>query len=159
MTAIEIIIAVAVLLIVSAVCVKPLAGLMHRLKIQNAADGMKHYILNARLRAVSNPDRHCGVVFRFHPGNTWDDTLFAFLDRNPPDKLYVQGQDSTYLAPLVIQKQDKIAITIPAGYPSVVTFRGDGSASGSAKIALSLKGFQDTLDLLASTGRVKVTKH
>jgi hypothetical protein len=38
-------------------------------------------------------------------------------------------------------------------------FRSDGSAIASGKVALTLKGFKDTLDVLASTGRVKVIKH
>lgn len=158
-TTIELIVAVIVILIAAAFCVKPVNGFLQRLKLQNAADGIKHFVLNARIRSVSNPDRPCGVVFRVHPGSTTDDTVFAFLEKDPPDKRYVQGQDSLYLAPLVIKKKDQIDISIPAGLPSEVVFRGDGSASVSAKLALKLKGFADTLDILASTGRVKVMKH
>lgn len=155
----EMMIAVIVILVAAAFCVKPVHGLIHRIKLQNAADGIKHYVLNARIRSVSSPDRPCGVVFRLHPGTATDDTVFAFLERDPPDKRYVKGQDSLYLAPLVVRKRGQIELSVPPGFPTEVVFRGDGSASSSARIALRLKGFSDTLDILASTGRVKVIKH
>jgi hypothetical protein len=158
-TALEILAAVIVLLILCAVCARPLGGLLERIKLQNAADGMKHYVLNARLRAVSSPDRHCGVVFRFHPGTSTDDSVFAFLETDPPDKMFTQGHDSLYLSPMVIAKKEGITAGIPVGFPTELVFRGDGSATASAKVTLNLKSFYDTLDVLASTGRVKVVKH
>lgn len=154
----EVLVTVAVLLVVSAFCVKPLNGLIQRIKLQTAADGIKHYVLNARIRSVSSPDRPCGVVFRLHPGTAIDDTVFAFLERAPSDKRYVEGQDSLYLAPFVVRKRDRIDMSVPAGFPTEVVFRGDGSASVSARIALSLNVFKDTVDILASTGRVRVKK-
>ena len=45
-----------------------------------------------------------------------------------------------------------------AGFPSVVVFRGDGSANASAKVVLKRKGMEDTVDVLASTGRIKVVR-
>lgn len=147
---------VIVIGVLSALVVKPLQGLMNRIKLQSAANGMKHALMNARLRAVANPDRQCGVVFRLHGSPTMDDSVFTFLERNPPDKLYVRGQDSLYLAPFVVKKVDQVVSSIPTGFPSVVVFRGDGSASASARVILSLKGLSDTLDVLASTGRVRV---
>jgi hypothetical protein len=70
--------------------------------------------------------------------------------------LYEKGVDSLYLAPFVISKnRDKISMSIPTGFPSVIVFRGDGSANASARIVLSLKAFKDTVEVLASTGRVR----
>ena len=100
-----------------------------------------------------------GKRIRLRVINAAADTVFAFFDRNPPDKNFVAGQDSLYASPLVISRKEKITSQVPVGYPTVITFRGDGSASASGKIALTLKTFMDTLDILASTGRVKVTKH
>jgi Tfp pilus assembly protein FimT len=154
----EMIAAVVVLGILAALSVKPLNGMVQRIRLQNAADGMKHYVLNARMRAVANPDRHCGVVFRIHGAGGADDSIFAFLDSNPPDKHYVKGQDSLYLAPMVIPRNQGILADIPSGFPTELVFRADGSASASAQVELTLKSFSDTLDVLASTGRVKVIK-
>lgn len=131
-------------------------GLIQRIKLQSAANGMKHMIMTARLRAVANPDRHCGVVFRLHGTGPANDSVFAFLETSPADKLYTKGRDSLYLAPFVVNRKDRIVTGIPAGYPSVIVFRGDGSATASAKIVLTLGSLQDTVDVLASTGRVKV---
>ena len=151
----EVLLTVVVIGIMSALSIKPLSSLLQKIKLQNAADGMKHFILTARLRAVSNTERHCGVVFRFHPSVTVNDTVFAFLDASPPDNNYTKGKDSLYLRPFILYKRDKIASVIPAGYPTVIVFRGDGSATLSAKVVLTLKTRQDTVTVLASTGKVK----
>jgi hypothetical protein len=161
-TAMQLVIAVTVILILSAITVRPLGGLVRRIRVQNAADGMKHFLMNARMRAVSSPDRHCGVAFRFHaPNSAVNDSVFAYLDADPPDNHYVAGIDQLYLTPYVIPRSQGIAaaVAVPPGLSTELVFRGDGSATASAKITLTLKGFIDTLDLLASTGRVKVTKH
>jgi hypothetical protein len=157
-TTTELLAAAAVFLVLCAVCVKPLGGVIKRIRLQNAADGMKHFVMNARVRSVSNPDRRCGVVFRLHPGSNMDDTLFAFLEKSPPDMHYVAGQDELYLAPYVIPRKQGITAAVPAGFPTELVFRGDGSASASAKVALSLGPFRDTVDVLASTGRVRVIR-
>ena len=146
-------------MILSAISAKPVSGLINRIRLQNAADGLKHIIQNARVRSVSNPDRHCGVVFNFYPaGSASDDKVFAFLDANPANNDYVLGEDQLYLSPYVIPRKQGIVATIPAGNPTVLIFRGDGSAISSAKVVLTLKGMQDTVDVLASTGRLKVIK-
>lgn len=155
-TALETLVAIVIVGIMSAVSIKPMTGLLQRIKLQTAADGMKHYILNARIRAVSNSNRHCGIVIRVHGSPTVDDTVFAFLEASPPDNNYTKGRDSLYLSPFVVKRKDGMTSTIPAGFPTVIVFRGDGSATASAKIAITLKGYQDTIDVLASTGKVKV---
>jgi hypothetical protein len=143
--------------VLAAVSAKPLIGLYHGIKLKGASDGIKQVLLNARMRSMANPDRQCGVVFRFTSSTAIEDSIFAFLD-NVPDKLYVQGRDSLYLSPMVLKVRDGITAAIPAGFPSVVVFRGDGSANASAKVVLSRKGMVDTVDLLASTGRIKVVR-
>jgi Tfp pilus assembly protein FimT len=159
-TVMQVVMTVCVILILSTVTAKPLSGLVRRIRVQNAADGMKHYLLNARMRAVASPDRHCGVVFKFHAaGSLLNDSVFAYLDANPPDNHYVAGTDQLYLSAYVVPRNQKITVAVPAGLPTEVVFRGDGSATVSAKVTLTLQGFKDTLDVLASTGRVKVTKH
>lgn len=150
------VLALLVLGIVAAVSVKPMSGLIQRIKLQTAANSMKHVIQNARLRAVANPERQCGVVFRFHGTPAVNDTVFAFLESNPSDKLYTKGKDSLYLAPFILKTKQGISAKVPAGYPTVLVFRGDGSASASAKVVLTIGTMVDTLDVLASTGRVKV---
>lgn len=150
------VLALLVVGVVAGISVKPLVGVLQRIKLQSAANGMKQVIQNARLRAVANPERQCGVVFRFHNNSSIDDTVFAFLEANPPDKLYTRGRDSLYHGPFIIKPKQGVRSSIPPGFPGVVVFRGDGSASASAKVVLALGNMRDTLDVLASTGRVKV---
>lgn len=159
LTALEIVIAVCVVLGLSALTAKPITHMVYRIRVHNAADGIKRMVQNARMRAIASPDRYCGVVFRFHAaGSAVNDSVFSFLDANPSNKTWVPGQDQTYLSPFVVPRKQGIAISIPAGFPSELVFRADGSASASAKVVLTLKGIRDTLDVLASTGRVKVVK-
>jgi type II secretory pathway pseudopilin PulG len=159
LTAIQLVVTLVVLSIMAGIAVRPVSGLLYRLRLQNAADAIKHIVLNARTRSISSPDRHCGVVFKLHPSaSSLDDSVFAFLDANPPDNIYSPGLDQPYLTPYVIPRKQGIVISIPAGYPSVLVFRGDGTAISSARVALTLKSMKDTLDVLASTGRVKVIK-
>jgi Tfp pilus assembly protein FimT len=159
LTLIQLSMAVSVLVIMCAVTAKPLTGVFYRLRLQNSAEAIKHIIINARSRSISSPDRHCGVVYRLHAStSTLNDSVFAFLDANPPDNVYIAGQDTRYLAPYVIPRKQKIVAAIPAGYPTVLVFRGDGSATSSSRVALTLKNMKDTVDVLARTGRVKVIK-
>lgn len=152
----EIMIVFIVIAVMSGFAVKPVSGLIQRIKLKNAADGIKHHIVNARVKAMADTQRRCGVVFRVHPGAAINDTIQSFLDKAPSDNIYTAGVDSLYLSPHVIRKdRDKIEISIPQGYPSVIVFRGDGSANASARLVLTLNAFKDTVDVLASTGRVR----
>lgn len=158
-TAMQLIVSAGVMLILSAVSAKPLSALIYRMRLQNAAEGIKHMIQNARVRSVANPDRRCGVVFDFYPTTSpKSDNVFAFLEGNPPDNIYTAARDQLYLAPFVIPRKQGFSVSVPLGYPTVLTFRGDGSALSSAKVLLTYKGMQFTVDVLASTGRVKVIK-
>lgn len=150
------VLAIVVIAVVAAVSIKPLNGLLQRIKLQTAANGIKHMVQNARIRSMANPDRPAGVVFRFHGNTSIPDSVFTFLESSPPDKIYTRGRDSLHLAPFIIKTGQGVVPTIPGGFPSVVVFRGDGSASSSVKVVLTINTMQDTLDVLASTGRVKV---
>jgi Tfp pilus assembly protein FimT len=159
LTLIQLITAVTVLLITSAITAKPLANVFTRIRLQNSAEAIKHILMNARSRSISSPDRHCGVVFAFHASNSpLNDSVFTFMDGNPPNNIYDNGVDERYLSAYVIPRKQGIVANVPTGYPTVVIFRGDGSATSSARVALLLKTMKDTVDVLASTGRVKVIK-
>ncbi len=149
----EIIVVVALIGIMSAIAVKPIRGLIQRIRIQNAAEGIKHYVKTARSRAISNAMLHCGVQF-INAAGTTPDTVFAFLDnKNPSAYAYTAGQDSLYLKPYVLL--NGIQLSIASG-TSPIVFRADGSANTSIKVVFTLGTMVDTLDVLASTGRVMV---
>jgi Tfp pilus assembly protein FimT len=159
LTLIQLVTAVTVLLITSAITAKPLANVYTRIRLQNSAEAIKHILMNARSRSISSPDRHCGVVFAFHAATSpLNDSVFAFMDSNPPNNLWDKASDERYLSAYVIPRKQGITASVPPGYPTVVIFRGDGSATSSARVSLLLKTMKDTVDVLASTGRVKVIK-
>jgi prepilin-type N-terminal cleavage/methylation domain-containing protein len=155
-TAMEVMISLIVVAIVTSLVMKPVTGILQRMKLQNTAEGVKHLLLNARMRAVSNSQRHCGVVFQLDPNPLIDDKVFAFMDESPFDNIYTKGKDTPYGNAFIIPKKYRIKASIPKNFPTVVVFRADGSANSSAKLALTLNNFIDTVDVLASTGRVKV---
>jgi prepilin-type N-terminal cleavage/methylation domain-containing protein len=152
----EIIVAVAITVLLSALSVKPISGYIHRIKAKSVNDGIKHYLQMARSRAIANPNRHCGVFFKLHDSaSTLNDELIAFYDVGG-NNIYDQGTDTFYSKPYVIPRNKGVAISKPIQYPDAIVFRGDGSAHSSLQLSLKLKQIQSTVDVLASTGRVKV---
>jgi Tfp pilus assembly protein FimT len=159
LTLIQLITSVSVLVIMCAITAKPLSGVFTRIRLQNSAEAIKHILMNARSRSISSPDRHCGVVFAFHAANSpLNDSVFAFMDGNPPNNIYDNGADERYLSAYVIPRKQGIVASIPTGYPSLVIFRSDGSATSSAWVAFIIKTMKDTVDVVPTPGRVKVIK-
>ena len=147
--------ALVIVSIISGFAVPSIKGYMRSIQLRNAANSAKYFILNARSRAVSNPMLHCGVVFTVSSTNA--DSIFAFIDNfNPTANVYDKGKDSLYKTPIEFLRKD--SVNIISATSSTLIFRGDGSANTSTKVVLKLYNLQDTLDVLASTGRVKVLK-
>ncbi len=160
-TVLEIMVTLIVISILAAVSIKPITGILNRIKLQNSADGIKQILLNARSRAVSNSNLRVGVVFNINASPSIDDSIFAFFDDIPAGKTkgddkFTAGVDKIYGSYFVIQKNRKISTAIPSGYPSTIVFRGDASANASAKLIVTLGQLEDTVSVLASTGKVKV---
>ncbi len=155
-TLIEILVVVALIAILGGLAVKPLNGLLQRIKLQNAAEGLKHQIMSARVRATANVMVHCGLVFIPKPKPT-SDSILIFFDRSVPhNNTYEAGVDDLYQNPILYRSLDGIDLSIPTNFPKTIVFRGDGSANRSAMVLLTLGTFCDTVDVLASTGRIRV---
>lgn len=155
----EMIVVVGIFALLAALSIKPMNAWLERIKAKQAGDGLKHYLLLARSRAIANPARHCGVALIVHPPSSpLDDSAIAFFDKAPTNNLYDKGVDSVYSKPYVFKKKDSVSVSIPTPYPSVIVFRGDGSANISMKAVVTMKKIRTTVDVLASTGRVKVVK-
>lgn len=153
----QVIVSVAILGLLTAVSVKPLTAWLQRLNATKAGDGLKHYLAMARSRAIANPARHCGVTFKLHASNSaLDDSVIAFFDKAPGNNAYDKGIDSVYARPLVLSKKERLSAAIVSPYPSTIVFRGDGSANASLQVVLTLRKFQTTIDVLASTGRIRM---
>ncbi len=151
---IQLMVALAVISILTAFAIPPIRGYVRGITLRNGADAAKYLILNARSRAVSNTSLHCGVVFAVHAAPTAD-SIFAFFDRsNPLNNVYDKGTDSLYLQPIVFKAKD--SLNIVSASPTTIVFRGDGSANTSLGVKFKLYNFVDSINVLASTGRVKV---
>ena len=152
----EIMIVVLLIGVMGAFSVRPAKGYLQRIRLQNAAEGLKHYLMTTRSRATSNAFLHAGMVFKVKTAPT-PDSACAFIDRSKPiNNAFDAGTDSLYKIGLEFKDKEGIQMSIPSGFPSAIVFRGDGSANASAKVVLTLGVFQDTVDVLASTGRVRV---
>ena len=152
----EVMIVILLIGIMGAFSVRPTKGYLQRIRLQNAAEGLKHYLLTTRSRATSNSFLHAGMVFQVNSSPTCD-SAYAFIDQSKPtNNAYDQGTDSLYKQGIEFKDKFGIQMTIAGGFPSVIVFRGDGSANASTKVVLTLGSFEDTVDVLASTGRVRV---
>jgi hypothetical protein len=127
---------------------------LHNLEQKNAVTGMRKLLQTARSKAMSNPGVHCGVWF--NPA-TVPPQAGLFLDTfSPGNYAYEPGKDKDYLAPFVLPKG--ATISIPDPYPAAIIFRGDGSAYLSGRVEVRNSGMDDTLDVLASTGRIRSSR-
>jgi hypothetical protein len=82
--------------------------------------------------------------------------VISFQDKvNPTFYQYDAVGDPAYLAPQALKPGSSFK-RLAAYTEDEVVFRGDGSAWKSFKILITNGTLTDTLDVLASTGRVRV---
>lgn len=151
----EVIVVVVILGLITAAAKAPMGRYLQTIEQKHAVAGLRKLIQTARSKAMSNPSVHCGV---------WIDAASTppkaglFLDTFAPgNHAFDPGKDKDYLAPFVLPKGARLAVPDP--YPAVIIFRGDGSAHLSGRVeVLAAEGMEDTLDVLASTGRIRSTR-
>lgn len=150
----EILVVVVVIITMAGLARSPMSRYYRTLEQKHAVAGIRKLIQTARSRAMSNPSVHCGVSFDL---GSVPPRAFLFEDSYAPGAYaYDPEKDKPYLAPLVLPK--KTVLSIPAEYPPALIYRGDGSAYLSAMVIVESPGFKDTVDVLASTGRVRSTR-
>jgi prepilin-type N-terminal cleavage/methylation domain-containing protein len=151
-TLLEISLVLAVIGILALLSAHPMKNYLRRLDFRSSSRNIKRLIQTGQSKAMANPNLHIGVFFDLTGS---PNQAFLFQDRiNPQSYQYDGIGDSLYLQPEKLKKG--ITFTALAGYPDEVVFRGDGSAWKSLKIILTDGILSDTLDVLASTGRVRV---
>ncbi len=123
-------------------------------KQRAAVSNVKQTLISARMRSMANPSIHCGVYFKV---DSLSSQARRFEDHgNPTAYSYDSTVDKSYGQPVVLPRSAKIFI--PQGFSNVVIFRGDGSSWNSSKIVVTTGSRKDTVSILASTGRIKVSK-
>jgi prepilin-type N-terminal cleavage/methylation domain-containing protein len=151
-TFLEILIAVVVVGLIAALSARPMKNYLRRLEFKNSSQNIKHLVQTAQSKAMANPNVHIGVYF---DKASTPNRVMLFQDKaNPANYNYDGSGDPAYLAPTILKPG--ILIQTLTGYPDEIVFRGDGSAWKSMKVLLTYGNLKDTLDVLASTGRVRV---
>jgi Tfp pilus assembly protein FimT len=146
----EICVTVVIVGLLGLLAVNPAKNYIRRLEFNNSAHNIKRLIGTAQSRAMANPNVHIGVYFDLTRN---PHKVFLFQDKEMPGFYQYDGAgDPAYLQPETL-KRGAVFKPIP-GYPREIVFRGDGSAYKSMKIVITDGILKDTLDILASTGRI-----
>jgi hypothetical protein len=117
--------------------------------------------MTAKIRAISDPridansGYNCGVYFSTST-NPQQTKIFIDMDNS---KTFNSG-DIVYQFPFQIAKECTLIVPkSPVNYPDQIIFRSDGSAAENGKAIIKIKGGRaDTLNVLASTGRIRFKK-
>jgi type II secretory pathway pseudopilin PulG len=150
----EIMVVVIVIMLLTFLAKAPMAQYLQTLEQKHAVTGIRKLLQTARSRAMANPSVHCGVWFDMASNPP---RAVPFQDTFAPGSYaYDAGKDQANQAPLDLP--NGASLSIPSPYPAQVIYRGDGSAFLSAKLVVRMAGFTDTVDVLASTGRVRSTR-
>jgi Tfp pilus assembly protein FimT len=143
----EIVVVVAIALVLATLAVPSFATFIKNLRLQSTENTIKRQLMAAKIRALANPLVHCGVYL--------DESRTRIFFDQDNSGTYNSG-DITYQAPFDFP--EGITLEVPTGYFPEIIFRGNGSASLSGKAIVSNSARADTIEVLASTGRIRVKK-
>jgi prepilin-type N-terminal cleavage/methylation domain-containing protein len=153
-TLIQLIVTISVLGILTLSLRPAVSNILEVMKQRSAVIAVKQTVLAARARAMANPTVHCGVFFSLI-GNPRVIGMFEDTG-NPNSYSYDANSDTPYRGPVNLPAGVTLD-TIP-GQTKTLIFRGDGSAYISSKFLITTGTRKDTMDILASTGRIKVSR-
>jgi Tfp pilus assembly protein FimT len=145
---------IVVVLVLAAIALPSIGGVARAMRLRSAVDAVKNQIFVARIRAVANPNVHCGVFFDVAEARSlvfYDNGSGSEYSFDPAgDEVF----GNTYSLP------SGITFSLPSSNAftnSAIVFRGDGSAKHGGSIEIKDADENTRLvDVLASTGRVKV---
>jgi Tfp pilus assembly protein FimT len=148
MTILEMMIIAAIIGITSALAIPRFGQVMGKLKLKTAGRDIVSDLRLARSNAVSQKQQF-GIYF-----NSNSNQYILFKDKNNPgDFTYDAGSDSDMVTGTLPHNVGFSSISFP-NY--VVIFKPDGSASNSGSVRLYSSAGSFTVDVLSSTGRVKL---
>ena len=154
-TTVEAVLTVALIAILSGLVMPSFRPVIPFLRSSTTVNQIKKELLLARSRALADPNLHTGV---FLDTTGSPDSIVTFFD-DDNDNLFAPGVDRLWSTGIAIPNTD--TLIIPAGFPDVIIFRGNGSAKTSALFLVKSRHRQtayDSISVLASTGRIKVSK-
>ena len=151
-TAVEMLVAAGLVCLIALLALRPMKNYLRRLEFKNSSQNIKRLIQTAQSKAMADPNVHVGIYF---DRSVSPNRAFLFQDKSSPANYNYDGSaDPMYLKPEPLKKGTSFQLL--TGYPDEIVFRGDGSAWKSMKIVMTNGTLYDTLDVLASTGRVRV---
>lgn len=156
-TIIELLVIIAIVGIAGAMIAPSAGPMLESIRLRSASDIVKRQLMTAKIRAVADPYVHCGVYFAVD--STRQKTWIFFDDTSGTAYQYDPGADKIYMGNNELPKGIRLQRPVGDAPPNdVIVFRGDGSAKTSGSIQLVNK-YNDTrtINVLASTGRIKVT--
>lgn len=150
----ELVVVIAVLLLLAAMARPAMGAYLGGVKHKGAVGAVKRTLQAARAKALSNPMVHCGVYF---DNLSQPNRIVPFLDTFAPGAhAYDEGRDRAWQAPYELPAGTTLEVVDPN--PSAVVFRGDGTAWISGRAVIRSADVTDTVDVLASTGRIRVMR-
>jgi prepilin-type N-terminal cleavage/methylation domain-containing protein len=123
------------------------------MQLKGAANTVKRQLQLARMKALADTYKHCGVRFKMAPPDSqWTQ---IFLDVGTVNNKFDAG-DVPYLKPQDMPKGiTMMMVTKDDDADSTIIFRGDGSAKYTAAMAITDGRDTFTISVLASTGRIR----
>jgi Tfp pilus assembly protein FimT len=152
-TLLELLIIVSIIVISTILSTPFLKKSVEYFRFKSTTNAIKYRINFARSASIANTKIHCGVSFDFI---SKPQKATVFYDTAGTSYKYDQGSDpinGEYKLPqkFKIEKSGNNSIINDA-----IVFRGDGSTKYGGSILLKSENYSCTLNVLASTGRVKV---
>jgi type II secretory pathway pseudopilin PulG len=154
LSTLEVMVVVIIVGVLTALAKAPMDQYLKTIRHKGAVGEIKRMLQTARSRALANPGVHCGAYFDL---SSRPQKIQLFNDTFAPATYAYDGtKDKAYLAPYPMPVG--VNLSIDPLYPPAIIFRGDGSAYLSGKVVMKFDNFTDTLDVLASTGRIKTSQ-
>jgi len=157
-TLVEMAITILIIVIIAVTAKVKLGPFVQSIRMRSTTDTIKAKIIAARTRAIANPYVHCGVYFKM----TSPQSVLLFFDNGAGaaanNNAYDAGADQIYI-PAQAPPNKIIFVNPSSNYftNDALVFRGDGSAKYGGQIEIQDgAGHKRTIDVLPSTGRVKV---
>jgi prepilin-type N-terminal cleavage/methylation domain-containing protein len=150
----EMLVAIFMVAILAVAAIPDFSPMLEGLKLRTAAMNVQRALLTARTRAISDPNVHCGVVFK-------DSVLIIFPDSasaGTPYRVDVSDTASKYLGLYKLPKNIFVrSLASDTISYNCIVFRGDGSAKyGGTVYVVNKYNKTKNINVLATTGRIKV---